>query len=372
MTKNSIRNIISCNKVLKQNVQMKRNILLWFFIVTLTSVFLIINTWKWDDTMVWYSDTKFIYNNSELDSFVFETSWWTQISFWFKIYNKENQSMTYRLWSVDASTTNDSFQNKTCLSENEVSNFWQYISWDKSSITIPAWWSWIRNLTARFPNYYSWIYNGCITFYPSIVWWNTVNTLPRKWNFIDATVYPVWTNIQIKSFASNRVWWLNNSWLIKIYNTNKVLQRTIDVWINWEWTWEIFTDIAPWIYHIIFKWQSHLASYLTWINISWLPQTLDFTTWTNLYWTQQKNLSENDWYRYQTAWDLKNTNWVYDFMINWNDISIITANGLYDNWISLLDPRNLNWDVAINASDIAVIWINFEKTDPYYNNTFSR
>jgi hypothetical protein len=34
-----------------------------------------------------------------------------------------------------------------------------------------------------------------------------------------------------------------------------------------------------------------------------------------------------------------------------------------------LDPRNLNADGAVNVSDISVIWVNFEKTDPFFGNT---
>ena len=165
---------------------------------------------------------------------------------------------------------------------------------------------------------------------------------------------------------------LSNSWIIKIYNTNKVLQRTIDVWINVNGTWELFTDIQPGKYYIIFKWQSHLASYLSWVTLLWWNETIDFTTWTNIYGAQNYSSQQNDWYKYQTAWDLKNSQWNYDFMINWNDISIITNDWLSEAWIDILDPRNLNWDRAVNVSDISIIWTNFEKTDHYYNNTFSR
>lgn len=57
-------------------------------------------------------------------------------------------------------------------------------------------------------------------------------------------------------------------------------------------------------------------------------------------------------------------------MINGNDIAILTANGLQDRGIDVLDPRNLNGDSAINASDISVIGVNFEQTDPFKDGTF--
>lgn len=351
---------------------MKTSKLLFLLISSILGFFCISNISKSDNTMVWYSDSKFLYWSTENDTISFEISWWVQTWFSFKVYNKEATSMTYKLWSVDAWTTNDNFNNNTCLSENETWVFGQYIWWEKSSKTIPAWWSGIWNLTAQFPNYYSGVYTWCITFYPGIVWWTTVDTLPRRWNFINVKVHPVWKNFTLKSFASNRVWWLNNSWTIKIYNTSNVLQKTINVWVNANWTWEFFTDIGVWTYYIAFKWQSHLASYLSGVSITWWTQIFDFTTWINLYWGQPKNLSQDDWYKYQSAWDLYNIHWYYDYEINWNDISIITNNWLFDNGIDILDPRNLNWDWAINAMDISIIWVNFLKTDMYWSNVFNR
>lgn len=351
---------------------MKRGKTLFLLIISIISFFCITNISRSDTTMVGYSDSKFLYWWNEVSSLNFEISWWVQTWLAIKIYNKENRDMTYELWSVDASTTNDTHHYETCLSEWETGLFWQYISWDKSSKTIPEGWSWIRNLTAQFPNYYSWTFSWCITFYPSIIWGTTVNTLPRRWNFMHVTVHSVWINLTLKSFASSRIWWFNNSWVIKIYNTNKVLQKTINVWVNANGTGWFLLDIAPGTYHIVFKWQSQLASYLSWFILSWWDQLLDFTTWTNLYWTQNYSSAQDDGYRYQTAWDLKNKEWKYDFEVNWNDISIVTMSWLVENWISILDPKNLNGDSAINVSDISVIWTNFEKRDFYYSNTFSR
>jgi hypothetical protein len=359
-------------KLFKRILAMKKNKLLFILIATIVSFFCITNISKSDNTMVWYSDSKFLYSWTEVDIINFELSWWIQTWFTIKIYNKENISMTYKLWSVDAGKTNDSMQYNTCLSENETWIFWQYILWDKTSKTIPAWWSWTWNLTAQFPNYYSWTYTWCITFFPSIVWWTTVDTLPRRWNFISATIHPVWINLDLKAFASSRVSWLTNSWTIKIYNTSKVLQKTINVWVNINWTWSFFTDIIPGTYYIIFKWQSHLASYLSWVILLWWNQTLDFTTWTNLYGAQNYSSQQDDWNKYQTAGDLKNTQWNYDFTINWNDITIITINWLSENWINIWDPRNLNWDIAVNVSDISIVWTNFAKKDAYFYNTFNR
>ena len=92
---------------------------------------------------------------------------------------------------------------------------------------------------------------------------------------------------------------------------------------------------------------------------------LDFTTGANLSGTQNLNSAEDDGYQYQTAGDLKNTAGQYDYVINGNDISIM----LYDIFpklgVEILDPRNLNGDTAINASDLSVIGTNCLKQDAF-------
>jgi hypothetical protein len=55
--------------------------------------------------------------------------------------------------------------------------------------------------------------------------------------------------------------------------------------------------------------------------------------------------------------------------VNGNDIAIVTIYGLQDGGIDILDPRNLNGDIAVNASDISVIGVNFMKDDPFFENS---
>ena len=183
--------------------------------------------------------------------------------------------------------------------------------------------------------------------------WNVV-LLIRIWNFV------------IKVYPSNRsVPDLSNLWEIKFYNQSLVLVYSGDISTNVWGTWNIIYEVPPWIYYAVYKWQSHLSSYISGLVVvqnSGLIM-LDFTTWENLYWTQKLNMTQDDWYGYQTAWDLKSVEWVYDYMVNGNDIAIIVANWLTDTWIPTLDPKNLNGDTAINASDIAVIWVNFQLKD---------
>ncbi len=184
--------------------------------------------------------------------------------------------------------------------------------------------------------------------------------------------------IIIKAFPSNRVYQETNNanvGVLNFYDTNRVLVGTSSlVTLNSAGTGEVHLNIPVGTYYAVFKWQSQLASYISGAVMTESGGLLfDFTTGTDLYNTQQLNDGEDNGYRYQTAGDLKNTEGVYDFTINGNDISIVTMNGLEDGGINILDPRNLNGDIAINASDISVIGVNFEKNDPYLldNNFFN-
>ena len=180
----------------------------------------------------------------------------------------------------------------------------------------------------------------------------------------------------VKAFPSNRIYQTTNNtntWILKIYDTDKTLIATSSRFtLNAAGTGKVNINIPVGTYYVVFKGQSHLASYISWVLVAqnW-GLFFDFTTGADLYGTQQLNDAEDDGYRYQTAWDLANTNGEYDFIINGNDIAILTQDGLQEWGIDVLDPRNLNGDTAINTSDISVIWVNFEKKDPYFaDNSF--
>ncbi len=159
-----------------------------------------------------------------------------------------------------------------------------------------------------------------------------------------------------------------NLWELRFYDQDKNLIVNWEIETDSDWLTDWMYNIPSGTYYVVYKWQSHLASYLTDVEIvQWVPQTFDFTTWANLHNTQDKSISEDDGYQYQIAWDLENVQWYYDFMINGNDIAILTADWFEDSGIDVLDPKNLNGDWAINVSDIAVIGINFEQTDPYFD-----
>jgi hypothetical protein len=43
----------------------------------------------------------------------------------------------------------------------------------------------------------------------------------------------------------------------------------------------------------------------------------------------------------------------------------VYGSGLVPSGVSVLDPKNLNGDVAINGADISIIGINYQITDPF-------
>ena len=227
----------------------------------------------------------------------------------------------------------------------------------------------MRILSLTLPETYSWAYTWCIIFSPANVENNTVTTEPRKGIFITVSAVSVTQPVIVKAFPSNRVYQeINNAniGIIKIYDSDKKLISTSPVFsLNNSGVDETLINLSA-SYYVVFKGQSHLASYLSWVVFGWTgEQVFDFTTGNNLYGVQNLDAQTDDGRKYQTAWDLKNTDGDYDFVINGNDISIILYGTFPELWVDLSDPRNLNGDTAVNASDISIIWANCLKQDAF-------
>lgn len=177
-------------------------------------------------------------------------------------------------------------------------------------------------------------------------------------------------DFQIKVFPGSRsVSSLANRGEVRFYTPGHMLVHTWFVETDAAWFAFFTGDLAAWIYDIVYKWQSDLASYLSGVVLyPGMTNILDFTTGSNLSWTQNKSLSEDDGFQYQKAWDLLSDIGLYDYMVNGNDIAIIVWYGLWTS-ASVLHPANLNGDSLINASDIAVIGLNFEQKDIFFGIT---
>lgn len=389
MTNTALVNILDCAFILLDELRMRW---LWNRIRLMllggsTFLLLFFAFMFSDNNMVGFSEFYFLSGTDEVPTLHIELTWGDTTWFSVIIYNKEDISMTYKLWFVDAGITNDSFSQPACLSPNETSVFGMYITGDTSFFTLPAYSSGTKTLSVTFPNYYSGTYTGCVMFFPTMTPMYTdpgnesgatfdIHTLPRRGGFMSALVHPSTMPVHVKAFPSNRIYQdtnKSNIWIIKIYDSNKHLISTSPLFtLNSAGTGEALISAPAGTYYIVFKGQSHLASYLSGVMLggAW-GEFLDFTTGINLFSTQQLNESQDDGNRYQSAGDLKNVLGDYDFMVNGNDIAIITAAGLQEWWIPVLDPRNLNGDGSINASDISVIGVNFEKTDMFFDGLFT-
>ena len=160
---------------------------------------------------------------------------------------------------------------------------------------------------------------------------------------------------------------LANIWEIRFYDNNLLVYSNDNVESDSGWFASFSALIPDGVYTVVYKWQSHLASYLYNVPvIAWTTFMFDFTSWLNLSWVQNYTNTTDNWSKYQIAWDLKNTEWKYDFTVNWNDIAIITVSWFVTH-VDDLDPRDLNWDNVINVSDLAIIWANFEQEDVFFN-----
>ena len=72
--------------------------------------------------------------------------------------------------------------------------------------------------------------------------------------------------------------------------------------LNNNGTGEVLINVPAGTYYVVFKGQSHLASYLSGVSISGLGgDFFDFTTGNNLYGSQNLDTQTNNGNQYQTA-----------------------------------------------------------------------
>lgn len=252
--------------------------------------------------------------------------------------------------------------------QNEI--FGQYWTFEQTGFSL-AWNSrFSGSVTLKFPEWYSGEYLWCITYTP---FWNddgqSINPQPRKALFLRAILSATASSYQLKVFPWNRRKAdLASKWEIRFISQDMLLVYSTGVTTNSSWIAEFSALIPDGVYYVVYKWQSHLASYLSGVIIE-AGSTInmfDFTTWSNLLWVQNFTNSEDNGFRYQIAWDLKSVDWKYDFTVNGNDIAIIKP--WYGQDVDDFDPRDLNWDNKINVSDYAIIWANFEQQDVFFKN----
>ena len=342
-------------------VMFKKIFLLWFFILFWSVVFA---DWFWY-TDLYFSDWST--TGKSLDMNITVGTWLS--GFWVNVYNPYQDSQSIELRFASQVQTSDGLPSCDMISGLD---FWDNFLWNTWVFSIAYNQTVQKRIDFDFPVCASGLFLWCVVQLPSTftsLW--SFDVYPGKVNFLTLQVSPsnLCVPFSLKVFPGSRPSAnFANLGEIRFYNLSGNLVYSWLVETTESGTWLIEEMIPSWIYNVVYKWQSQLASYLTNISIiQWEEMSLDFTTWTNLSNTQNKSISQDDGYQYQIAGDLKNTLGFYDFMINWNDIAILTVSGFIDQWVSILDPKNLNGDSAINVGDVSIVWINFEQTDPFLN-----
>ena len=252
--------------------------------------------------------------------------------------------------------------------QNEI--FGQYWTFQQTWFLVWLGETFSGSVNMKFPEWYSGEYLWCITYTP---FWaedtGFVISQPRKAIFLKAILNATASLYKLKVFPWSRSKpSLANKWEIRFYNMNdELVYFNEDILSDSSWNAEFSALIPDGLYNVVYKWQSHLASYLSGVSvIAWRTFMFDFNSWSNLIWVKNKSDNEDDWFKYQIAWDLKNISWKYDFIVNSLDISVLTMSWYIDSGVSELDPKNLNGDTAINWSDLSIIWINFKQQDIFY------
>lgn len=174
-------------------------------------------------------------------------SWkaWQDIPICLLMNNGWERPVAIWLNFVDGTTTADEQERKACQPEDQKSMFWQYITWDDMSFIIPARGSLKTELKAKFPEWYAWLANWCITAH-LLSWattqWGMFNIFSRLGYFIDILVdweYKLWMAVSWVFLPYDN--YSNNSQL-PIYDN--VIKDTIESIFEISNTWNVPAEIA--------------------------------------------------------------------------------------------------------------------------------
>ena len=312
------------------------------------------------------ADTRYtdFYFDSNLKQKDISLSGWVEENFNFYLKNNSDSVISGRFVAVDVMEVQ--WGVFVCATEWQTGDVWQYIILTSDTFSLNPFSTFTGLASVKFPEYYWGDYYWCIVYIP---YWDEqngyVNTVPRKAIILRSTLNATAIEYQIKVFPGSRSKpSLANVWEIRFYKWNQ-LKYSWSVETDSGWFWSFYAIIPNDVYNVVYKWQSHLASYLENVRVwSGYSTGFDFTTWTNLVWVQNFTNSTDNWFRYQIAWDLESDLWVYDFTINSTDIAIVTKSWFLDNMFG--DPRDLNGDWKISVDDLAVIGANFDQKDEFF------
>ncbi len=313
-----------------------------------------------------YTEFYFVSGGNNYKTITVNLTWGEIGNVDFYLENRSTSNFTVNMDFVDWWYTTDGSDIRMCLSENETDVFGDYVNMTIPSFSLNAGTWVIETLDLLFPARYSWLYHGCVVYYPTVIEGATnLNPVARKAIFLDVNVTPTSQPFNIKVWPSDRSSsskkWNEGKLMFYANNDSGTILYSWYLTTDTNGSWEFLEIIPEWTYDIIYKWQWHLASYLDDVFVTWWQNVvLDFTTGANLYGTKQYSETEDDGYRYQIAWDLRNWSNVYDGKVNVNDITMIVTSACdYNDWsVNQYHQCNLNGDTKVNMADIGVIITN--------------
>ena len=315
----------------------------------------------WYEANTWYTDFYF-WEGHTRESITL--SWWEERTLNFYLKNNSDFTISGHFAAVDAAEIQSGVF--VCYMEWQDDEVGKYISFQNTWFEMAPLWGFTGVVYLQFPQAYEWDYNWCIIYIPYGVedeWY--INSIPGKAIFISAELNPTAKEYQVKVFPGSRSKpSLANVWEIRFYLWTELKYSQTITW-DASWNATFLAHIPKNTYTVVYKWQSHLASYLENFLVTASTSVFDFTTGSNLHGIQPYSNSTDNWYGYQIAWDLENDQWVYDFVVNTLDIAVVLSAELWQS-VDALDPRDLNGDGKVTVDDLAIIWVNIYQTDPFY------
>jgi len=325
----------------------------------------------WYEANTWF--TEFSYDSTgDIKTLNLTVSGSEQWSFFIYLANKSQETISGRFSFVDAVALEGGAV--ACLSENEKSNVWQYLSAANTGFTLTWWETLVKEITYKFPSNWSWSYYGCVTYIPDGIEDSNANPIPRKALILNVILNPEEVQLYMVVNFWSRGWsdlmgvhtsnrnWYESKWKILFY----------DIW-NRErprFSWYVVIDsewygILSWLnviagcYDVVYKWWQHLSSYIPNLCVVQSWEVINFTTW-NVIWTEQFAVDSpyNSWLEYQVAWDLpKLADGKYDFVINTLDLTMLRSTDYckYGEKVSKPFICDFNNDWKVNSNDDTVI-----------------
>jgi len=333
----------------------------------------------WVSTLAfWYEAntrfTEFSYDSTgDIKTLNLTVSGSEQWSFFVYLANKSQETISGRFSFVDAIALEGGAV--ACLSENEKSNVWQYLSAVDTGFTLTWWETLVKEITYKFPSNWSWSYYGCVTYIPDGIEDSNANPIPRKALILNVILNPeevevslianLWSRGNARTSNNNGY---QSKWKIFFYNRSD-WQHPVYSWyaqLDSDWMWPLNFKVLAGCYDVVYKWFHHLSSYMTDVCIVESWSSLNFVSGSNLSWVGMFNvdLPYNGWLWFQVAWDMPRADNKYDFVVNATDLSVLYWSRCpYMSSVSKWHVCDLNNDGEVDSSDASAILENLFKED---------